>query len=146
VKQAVRWGVAGLVTVVAFCGPAWICGALVLPTLITDPVIRWGIAGALGVALAALAALWGKTFATEGRPAAGSGDVHNEISGGTFHAPVSLARDITGPVYLGASSPNPDPPGTGAAAASPPARTGGRCRIRRRPAGSPKPGTERGEG
>jgi hypothetical protein len=35
--------------------------------MLEDPAIRWGLASALGVALAALAALWGHGFATRTR-------------------------------------------------------------------------------
>ncbi len=31
----------------------------------------------------------------------GAGDVHNEISGGTFQGPVVQARDINGPLTFG---------------------------------------------
>jgi hypothetical protein len=59
-----RWAVAVLATATAFLLPAWICGALVLPSMLKDPSIRWGLASALGAALAALAAAWGYGFAT----------------------------------------------------------------------------------
>jgi hypothetical protein len=108
VKPILRWSVAGLVTIAVFVVTTWLCGALALPHVLKDPAARWGIAGALGVALAALAALWGHSFA-EGRQRAtttssspqsavsmrtGSGDVHNEIGGGTFHRRVTQSRDI----------------------------------------------------
>jgi hypothetical protein len=63
-RQFGRWWVAGLVTMLTFTVCAWICGALILPTVINDPNVRWGLAGGLGVAVAALAALWGHSFAT----------------------------------------------------------------------------------
>lgn len=31
----------------------------------------------------------------------GAGDVHNQVSGGTFHGPVVQARDINGPLSFG---------------------------------------------
>ena len=89
-----------------------------------DPGIRWVVAGALGVAVAALAALWGHSFAIEqqpetgpgGNPGAapkatptGSGNVHNKISDGTFHGPVIQGRDFSGPISVGTPSQNPDP-------------------------------------
>jgi hypothetical protein len=58
-----RWAVAALATAAAFVLPTWICGALVLPSMLEDPSIRWGLACALGTALAALAAAWGYGFA-----------------------------------------------------------------------------------
>jgi hypothetical protein len=64
VQRSVRWAAAVLVTVAAFAVPTWLCGAMVLPSLPKDPAIRWGVASALGAALAALAAAWGYSFAT----------------------------------------------------------------------------------
>ena len=102
-KPIVRWLVAVLVTVAAFAVAAWVCGALILAALMKDAGIRWGVAGSLGVAVAALAALWGHSLATGGQstetvlaPAAasaptttttGSGDTRNEISSGTSTGP-----------------------------------------------------------
>jgi hypothetical protein len=63
-KQIVRWWVAALVTVAAFSLSTWICGALVLPPMMKNPAVRWGVAAGLGVAMAALAALWGHSYAT----------------------------------------------------------------------------------
>lgn len=107
----VRWLVAGLTTVVAFSLATWVSGALILPTVIEDPSVRWGLAGALGVALSALAALWGHAFAQgEHSQGASDGDVavtcgtattarpditSNVIRGGTFHGPVIQARDVS---------------------------------------------------
>jgi hypothetical protein len=106
----IRWTVAVLVTVAAFAASSWICGALVLSTVMKDPGIRWGVAGALGVAVAALAALWGHSFATAERPVetashgtlaatpktTGSGSTRNKIGGGIFHGTVTQGRDISG--------------------------------------------------
>ena len=68
-KPIARWLAAALVTVASFAAVVWICGALILPSFMKDASIRWGVAGALGVAMAALAALWGHSFATGGQPA-----------------------------------------------------------------------------
>jgi hypothetical protein len=126
VEPLVRWLVAGLVTVAAFAGATFICGALVLPTVMKDGGVRWGIAGGLGVAVAALAALWGCSFATvEGAKDAGAlpsaggpttivtgpGTTRNKISGGTFHGPVIQGRDISGPAIGGTSPPRTGDPG-----------------------------------
>jgi hypothetical protein len=100
-----------MVTIAAFALPAWICGALILRPFVDDLGVRWGLAGALGVAVAALAALWGHSFAKSAKsreldpvdvqgpaPAAGtvSGSTHNEISDGTFHGPVLQSGNISG--------------------------------------------------
>ncbi|MDV9171881.1 hypothetical protein R6V09_17355, partial [Streptomyces sp. W16] len=60
----VRWAVAGTATAAAFAVPAWLCGAIVLPSLLNDPAIRWSPASALGAVLGSLAVLWGHAFAT----------------------------------------------------------------------------------
>lgn len=119
-KPLVRWLVASLVTVAVFAVLTAICGALVLPTVMKDPGSRWGVAGGLGVAVAALAALWGHSFATAERSASpahraltaestntetGPGATSNNISGGTFHQSVIQGRDISGPVVNGGVSP-----------------------------------------
>jgi hypothetical protein len=43
------------------------------------------------------------------RPGTGSGDTRNAIKGGTFHGPVTLGRDITGPPPPHGSPPPADP-------------------------------------
>lgn len=40
----------------------------------------------------------------------GAGDTMNTIKGGTFHAPVTMARDITGPPAVPPSPPSASPP------------------------------------
>jgi len=127
-RLIVRWLAAGLVTVTAFAGVTWLCGALVLANAIDDSAARWSVAGGLGVAVAALAALWGHSFAEGGKhseglsgsdaPGAGrqmdsgSGNTRNKISGGTFYGPVIQGRDhagfgdVTGQTF----GPSPQPP------------------------------------
>jgi tetratricopeptide (TPR) repeat protein len=101
-RPAFRWAVAVLVTIAAFAAATWICGAFALP--IRDGAVRWVIAASLGLAVAALAALWGNSYATAERqqPAAegehadtaGTGNTYDTISGGAFHGPVTQAREI----------------------------------------------------
>lgn len=62
-RRHLRWAAAGLVTAVAFAVPTWLCGAVFLPTVVTDDAIRWSLASALGAVLAALAVAWGQGFA-----------------------------------------------------------------------------------
>jgi hypothetical protein len=123
-ERFVRWVVAALVTAAAFAVPTWICGALVLPSVLKDPAIRWGLACALGVAMAALAALWGHDFATQtqenagdrespgrvvrasgGRAVAVGGSNRGSISTGGTAAPYQFPRPVAG-----GRSPNPQWP------------------------------------
>jgi hypothetical protein len=116
--------VAVVVTVAGFALATGVCGALVLPPVMKDPAIRWGMAGGLGVAVAALAALWGHSFATgEHSAPAGSGNgttpapgttgpgaTRNTIRGGTFQGPVIQGRDFSGPITGGPAPDSPAPP------------------------------------
>jgi hypothetical protein len=91
-----------LVTIAAFAVVAWVCGAFVLS--MRDRGVRWGIAGGLGVSVAALAALWGHSYATDEQEQPTAEELHaargdtgstsNEISEGTFHGPVIQGRDV----------------------------------------------------
>ncbi|WP_314249826.1 hypothetical protein [Streptomyces sp. DSM 40907] len=65
-----RWFTAAGVTVVAFAAPTVVCGLWVLPSVIQDPGTRWAVASALGAAVAALAVLWGQSFAASPTTAA----------------------------------------------------------------------------
>jgi hypothetical protein len=101
-SPTLRWAVAVLVTITAFAAATWVCGAFVRP--MRDGGARWGIAGGLGVAVAALAALWGHSYATAGHEQPATGEAHaapasmrgtsNKIRGGTFHGPVIQGHDI----------------------------------------------------
>jgi hypothetical protein len=126
-KSIVRWWVASLVTIATFATGTWVSGALILPTFMKDSAIRWGVAGGFGVAVAALAALWGHSFASAVQPGelaprcdhgAGaktvttrSGSTHNEIRGGTFHRQVIQSRDFSQETSVSGTAPPqaPDP-------------------------------------
>lgn len=119
-RPALRWSVAVLVTIAAFAAATWICGAFVLT--MHDSAVRWGIAGGAGVAVAALAALWGHSYAAAESPHPAPEQAHpaptdtstisNKIRGRTFYGPVIQGRDF-GTVNLAA-------PGTGEPAQTPP--------------------------
>ena len=125
-SRTVRWLVAGLVTAVTFSVVAWIAGAVLLPPLMKSSTDRLAVAVGLGGAMAALAGLWGQSWATRenqapssedagrGRAPSGRGpapgNVRNEISGGTQHGPVIQGRDFFGPISPGATSPPPEDP------------------------------------
>src|SRR5260370_9352701 len=102
VKQIVRWWVAALVTVTTFSLSTWICGALVLPPVMKDPAIRWGVAAGLGVAMAAPAALWGPSVATARPPAVASpttpgsaGNKETASRPGAIHVGANASRTLS---------------------------------------------------
>jgi hypothetical protein len=68
-----RWGAAVLVTVAAFGVATWASDAL-LSLVMTAEADRWVVAAGLGVAVAALAALWGHSWAARDRAASSGGD------------------------------------------------------------------------
>lgn len=63
-RSASRWLVVCGATVAAFSAASWLSGALILPLWIKSDGDRWVVAAGLGVAVAALAGLWGASFAT----------------------------------------------------------------------------------
>jgi len=121
-RAIARWGVAFLAVIAAFAVPAWLCDALILPHVIKDPGVRWGVATAPGLAVATFVGLWAYDYvkrATDGEPAehggsaedgtphpasTGRGNTKNSIKGGLFTGPVLQGRDIT-------SNADPAPPG-----------------------------------
>jgi hypothetical protein len=61
--MTIRWLMALLATGAVFTGSAWLCGSFLMRS-IAPADVRWLLAVGLGSALAALAALWGKWWAT----------------------------------------------------------------------------------
>ncbi|MEU1041866.1 hypothetical protein [Streptomyces sp. NPDC005907] len=127
-----RWLVAGLVTAAAFAVPAWVSGAVVLPSLLEDPAIRWSLASALGAVLGSLGVLWGHAFATRAstagrtdssvqatgeRSAAVGGDNWAPVTTGdtTAPAPPTAAPPLEHPLAAG---PPPLTPTAGTASAT----------------------------
>jgi hypothetical protein len=127
-RPTLRWAVAVAVTIATFAMATWVCGAFVLP--MRDGGARWGIAGGLGVAVAALAALWGHSYATaeheqaepEKAPPAAAGKSPSSftIIGGTFHGPVTQAHDV-GTIHLTSQGTSNPPPAAPPAVGNPPA-------------------------
>jgi hypothetical protein len=72
-SRVARWCVAVLVTVAAFGVAAWVSGALLLPAVMRSGADRWVVAAGLGVAVAALAALWGHSWAARDDGDGGTG-------------------------------------------------------------------------
>ena len=91
-SRAVRWAVATMVTMAAFGVSLWLCGALLLPLMLKSGADRWVVAAGLGVAVAALAAMWGASWA----------GAHEDESPGREESPgrrersISAGGDITG--------------------------------------------------
>lgn len=69
-----RWGAAGLVTAAVFAVVTWATGAFALAGVLRSDGDRWVVASALGVAVAALAALWGHSWATKETAASGTAE------------------------------------------------------------------------
>jgi hypothetical protein len=61
--RAARWLVAAGMTLGVFAVALWVSGAFILPLWIKSGSDRWVIATGVGLAIAALAALWGVGFA-----------------------------------------------------------------------------------
>jgi hypothetical protein len=84
-SQLLRWSRAAIVTVAVFSTVTGICGLSLRP-LIHSGSDRWVIGSALGVAVAALAAMWGASWAArdeqEETGRGGSGRSVHAASGG----------------------------------------------------------------
>jgi hypothetical protein len=96
------WCAAGLVTVAAFSAATWISGAFALPGVLKSGPDRWVVAAGLGVAVAALAALWGHSWATRGREARsgrggrGSGPAAGARGAARGERSIAAGGDISG--------------------------------------------------
>jgi hypothetical protein len=62
-SQTLRWCVVGLLTAAAFAIVTWVVGAFVLPLVTKSGPDRWAIAVGMGAAVAAVAGLWGQSWA-----------------------------------------------------------------------------------
>jgi hypothetical protein len=112
--------VAGLATASAFAVPVWLCGAVVLPSLLKDPAIRWALASALGAALAPLAALWGHGFATQGQGTPGQAPPGPSVHA-TADRTVAIGGNNSGSLSTGDAPVPAQPVVGGPAPAQPPA-------------------------
>ncbi|GEB60107.1 hypothetical protein GCM10017674_75900 [Streptomyces gardneri] len=97
-----------MATVSSFAAVTSLCGALVLPPMMEDAAIRWGLASAMGAALAALAAAWGHGFATRTPQTPGEAPL-----GRSAHAAgagsVAVAGDNSGSIATGDITPRAVP-------------------------------------
>ncbi|WP_051969114.1 hypothetical protein [Kitasatospora azatica] len=111
---------AGIVTLLAFAVPVWLCGAVVLPSLLKDPAIRWPLASTLGAALAALAAVWGQGFATSGQGTTGQTPSAPSVQATPARA-VAIGGNNQGAISTGDALVPAQPTPAGPATAQPPA-------------------------
>jgi hypothetical protein len=118
-ERNLRWAVAALVTLAAVAVPTWLCGAVVLPPLLKDGAIRWGLAGVVGVALAALAALWGHSYATGTEKKEGPVLPRLQVQA-TAQGAVAVGGNNPGTISTGTSTPPATP--TQPAPGNPPAQ------------------------
>jgi hypothetical protein len=109
VGRAVRWGAAGLVTAAAFGVVTWVAGAFLLPLVMTSSADRWVVAAGLGVAVAALAGLWGQSWATREPPAGPAAAAAAPAAAGGARS-VTAAGDITGIASTGDGATNTQHP------------------------------------
>jgi protein-S-isoprenylcysteine O-methyltransferase Ste14 len=92
-----RWLVVGVVMVAAFGVSLWVCGALLLPLWLKSGADRWVVAAGLGVAVAALAALWGASWV---------GGQSEDSSSGPGERSISAGGDISGIASTGDGTTN----------------------------------------
>lgn len=83
--------------VAAFGMSLWVCGALLLPLWLKSGADRWVVAAGLGVAVAALAALWGASWA---------GGQSEDSSSSPGERSISAGGDISGIASTGDGTTN----------------------------------------
>ena len=101
-RQTVRWCVAGLVTVTVFGIVTCLAGVLLLPPVMKSGADRWVVAAGLGVAVGALAGLWGQWWATResaAEPGATSAGDRTVSAGGDISGIASTGDDATNTQY-----------------------------------------------
>ena len=81
-SRAARWPAAVVMTVAAFGVSLWVCEGLLLPLVLKSEGDRWVEAAGLGVAVAALAALWGASWAGGQSEGSSSDPAERSISAG----------------------------------------------------------------
>jgi hypothetical protein len=98
-RRIVRWWVAGLVAIATFCMATAVSAVLVLPMVMQSDSDRWVVAAGLGVAVAAVVALWGQSWATRESPDEPGTSARERRS-------ISAARDISGIASTGDDATN----------------------------------------
>ena len=116
-RLVTRWAVAVAGSAAGFALAWWACQGLVG----ADEGVSLGVAGAVLAVLLAVAAWWApRGVGSGGAESAGreqvspvreeTGNVTNEISGGTFRGPVLQGRDFTGLTFGAAPASRPEDP------------------------------------
>lgn len=110
-SRAFRWCIAGLVTTAAFAVTTWLAGSFVLATVLKSRPDRWVVAVGAGAAVAALAGLWGHSWATQEEATTAVGEDSAEVGAGKgAHAPgsrsVAAGGDVSGIVSTGDDATN----------------------------------------
>lgn len=95
-SRTVRWCVAGLVTAAVFSIVTFLARVL-LSQVVKSGADRWAIAIGLGAAVAAVAGLWGQSWATQpsAEAAAGPAEDRSITAGGDISGIASTGDDAT---------------------------------------------------
>lgn len=105
-KNITRGALAVVIVAAGFALVAWLCGEIILPSALKDPVVRWTVATAAAIAVDALIAIWAYSFAKGGEndteaAKTRAGRTKNSIKKAVILGPVTQARDITRPTRTG---------------------------------------------
>ncbi len=101
--QVSRWACAGLITAGVFGLCAWICGSVLLPSVLSSEADRWVLAAGAGTAAAAVAALGAASWAM--RPADGRAAEGAERAGvSATQGGIALGGDNSGVASTGHDS------------------------------------------
>ena len=102
-KNIVRGTLAVVIVAAVFALVTWLCGAIILPDVLKDVVVRWTVATAAAIAVDALVAMWAYSIGKGGEnddtgtARTGTGRTKNLIKKAIILGPVTQGRDITRP-------------------------------------------------
>ena len=106
-KNIARGTFAVVIVAAVFALVAWFCGAIILPHVLKDPVVRWTVATAAAIAVDALVAMWAYSLVKGGENddtgavKTGAGRTKSSIKKAVILGPVTQGRDITRPTGTG---------------------------------------------
>src|SRR5712691_117142 len=96
-----RGALAFFMVAAVFALVTWLCGAIILPDVLRDPVVRWTVSTAAAIAIDAFVAIWAYSFSKgnendeTGTAKPGAGRTRNLIKKAVILGPVTQGRDIT---------------------------------------------------